>query len=112
MLRTSKEKLALFIGTNYGDDACQEWMSEKQLVLLEPTYPPAPDVLARQEVRARAISARVRKMIMNLEKQLKVIETGLGCDFFERVHMYACTHWNSAYVLFFFLFQMAISVFP
>ncbi len=26
MLRTSKEKLALYIGTNYGDDACQEWL--------------------------------------------------------------------------------------
>ena len=24
LLRTSKEKLALYIGTNYGDDACQE----------------------------------------------------------------------------------------
>jgi hypothetical protein len=24
MLRTSKEKLALYIGTNYEDDACQE----------------------------------------------------------------------------------------
>jgi len=44
LLRTSKEKLALYIGTNYGDDACQEWMSKKQLVLLEPSYPP--DVLA------------------------------------------------------------------
>jgi hypothetical protein len=39
MLRTSKEKLALYIGTNFGDDACQEWLSEKQLVLQEPTYP-------------------------------------------------------------------------
>ena len=29
MLRTSKEKLALYIGTNYGDDACQEWLSDK-----------------------------------------------------------------------------------
>jgi hypothetical protein len=53
-------------------------MSKKQLVLLEPTYPP--DVLTRQEVRARAISARVTKMIMNLEKQLKVIETGLASN--------------------------------
>jgi hypothetical protein len=44
LLRTSKEKLALYIGTNYGDNACQEWTSKKQLVLLEPTYPP--DVLA------------------------------------------------------------------
>ncbi len=51
--RTSKEKLALYIRTNYGDEACQEWLSEKQLVLLEPTYPPA--VLARQEVQAWAI---------------------------------------------------------
>ena len=78
LLRTSKEKLALYIGTNYGDDACQEWMSEKQLVLLEPTYPPA--VLARQAVRATAISARVTKMITNLEKQLEVIEKELVSD--------------------------------
>ncbi len=28
MLRTSKEKLALYIGTNFGDDACQDWLSE------------------------------------------------------------------------------------
>jgi hypothetical protein len=41
MLRTSKEKLALYIGTNYRDDACQEWLSEKQLVLQVPTYPDA-----------------------------------------------------------------------
>jgi hypothetical protein len=53
-------------------------MPEKQLVLLEPTY--LPDILTRQEVRARAISVRVTKMIMNLEKQLKVIETGLASD--------------------------------
>jgi hypothetical protein len=78
LLRTSKEKLALYIGTNYGDDACQEWMSEKQLVLLEPTYPSA--VLARQAVRATVISARVTKMITNLEKQLEVIEKELDSD--------------------------------
>jgi hypothetical protein len=41
MIRTSNEKLALYIGTTYGDDACQEWLPEKQLVLLEPTYPDA-----------------------------------------------------------------------
>ena len=40
LLRTSKEKLALYIGTNYGGDTCQEWMSKKQLVLLKPNYPP------------------------------------------------------------------------
>jgi hypothetical protein len=78
LLRTSKEKLALYIGTNYGDDACQEWMSEKQLVLLEPTYPS--DVLTRQAIRATAINARVTKVITNLEKQLKVIKMGLASD--------------------------------
>jgi hypothetical protein len=48
MLRTSKEKLALYIGTNYGDDACQEWLSEKHLVLQEPTYSDA--VLAKHRL--------------------------------------------------------------
>jgi hypothetical protein len=38
LLRTFKEKLALYIGSNYGDDACQEWLLENQLVLQEPTY--------------------------------------------------------------------------
>ncbi len=47
MLCTSKEKLAVHIKTNFGDDACQEWLSEKQLVLQEPTYPDS--VLARQQ---------------------------------------------------------------
>ena len=75
LLRTSKEKLALYIGTNYGDDACQEWITEKQLVLLEPTYPPA--VLARQAIRTTAITARVTRMITNLENQLRVIEAEL-----------------------------------
>ncbi len=36
----------------------------------------------------------------------------LGCDFFERVHMYACTHWNSAYVLYFFCFRWPSLFFP
>jgi hypothetical protein len=76
MLRTSKEKLALYIGTNYyGDDACQEWLSEKKLVLQEPTYPDA--VLARHRLREIAVTNRVTKMITSLEKQLQVINTEL-----------------------------------
>ena len=68
MLRTSKEKLALYIGTDYGDDACQEWLSAKQLVLQEPTYPDA--VPARHRLRKIAMTDRVTKMITSLEKQL------------------------------------------
>ncbi len=72
MLRTSKDKLALYIGTTYGDDACQEWLSEKQLVLQEPTYPDA--VLARHTIHSQAVNARVTKMVTSLQKQLDVIE--------------------------------------
>jgi hypothetical protein len=75
MLCTPKEKLALYIGTNYGDDACQEWLSEKQLVLQEPTYPDS--VLARHAVREKAAIDRVTKMVTSLEKQLQVIEAEL-----------------------------------
>jgi hypothetical protein len=75
MLRTSKEKLALYIGTNYRDDACQEWLSEKQLVLQEPTYPDA--ILARHRLCKIAVTNRVTKMIISLEKQRQVINTEL-----------------------------------
>ncbi len=75
LLRTSKEKLASYIGTNYGDDACQEWQFEKQLVLQEPTYPEA--VLARHAVWEKAVTDRVTKMVTSLEKQLVVIKTKL-----------------------------------
>jgi hypothetical protein len=72
VLCTFKEKLALYIGTNYGDGTCQEWLSKKQLVLQEPTYPNA--VLARHMIRAQAVNARVTKMVTSLQKQLDVIE--------------------------------------
>jgi hypothetical protein len=75
MLSTSKEKLALYIGTNYGDDPCQECLSEKQLVLQEPTYPDS--VLARHAVREKVVIDRVTKMVTSLGKQLQVIEAEL-----------------------------------
>jgi hypothetical protein len=75
MLCTSKEKLVPYIGTTYGDVACQEWLSEKQLVLLEPTNPDA--VLARHTIHAQAVTTRVTKMVTSLQKQLDVIEAKL-----------------------------------
>jgi hypothetical protein len=72
ILRTSKEKLSLYIGTTYGDDPCQELLLEKQLVLQEPAYPDA--VLARHTIRAQAVNARVTKMVISLQKQLHVLE--------------------------------------
>ncbi len=38
MLRTSMEKMATYIGTKYGDEAAQEWISGKRIVLQEPAY--------------------------------------------------------------------------
>jgi hypothetical protein len=75
LLCTSKERLALYIGTNYGDDACQEWQSEKQLVLQEPAYPDS--VLARHAVQEKAVIDRVTKIFTSLKKQLAVIEAEL-----------------------------------
>jgi hypothetical protein len=70
MLCTSQEELALYIGTTYGDDACQEWLLERQMVLLEPTYPDA--VLARHTICAQAVTARVT----NGDKPTEAV----GCD--------------------------------
>jgi hypothetical protein len=38
MLCTSKEKMALYIGTMYGDNVAHEWIRKKHIVLAEPTY--------------------------------------------------------------------------
>ena len=38
MLCMSKEKMATYIRTKYGDNTAQEWTSEKRIVLAEPTY--------------------------------------------------------------------------
>jgi hypothetical protein len=53
-------------------DACQEWLSEKQLVLQELTYPDS--VLARHEVhQEKAVIDRVTKMVSSLKNQLQVM---------------------------------------
>jgi hypothetical protein len=52
MLCTSKEKMATYIGTKYGDDAAQEWTSEKRAVLPKPTYSKA--ILDRHAERVQA----------------------------------------------------------
>ena len=37
MMRTSIEKMATYIGTKFGDDAAQEWVSNKRIILPEST---------------------------------------------------------------------------
>jgi hypothetical protein len=38
MLHTFKEKMAMYIGTKFGDNATQEWTSKKRIVLAETNY--------------------------------------------------------------------------
>ncbi len=40
-----------------------------------------------------------------------MLHTYLGCDLFERVHMYTCTHWNSADVPGFYFSDGALCFF-
>jgi hypothetical protein len=39
VLHTSTEKMAMYIRTKYGDNAAQEWVSKKHIVLAEPIVP-------------------------------------------------------------------------
>ncbi len=57
MLRTSKEKMATYIGTKFGDDAAQEWTSKKCAIIPEPAYSEA--ILDRHAERVKATKDRV-----------------------------------------------------
>ncbi len=52
MLRTYKEKMAMYIGTKYGDDAPQDGPAKKRIVLAEPTYSSAIETRHSERVRA------------------------------------------------------------
>ena len=54
MLRTSVDKMAMYIGTKFGDDAAQEWTIGTQTVLPEQTYLPL--IMARHAERVKATS--------------------------------------------------------
>jgi hypothetical protein len=49
---TSKEEMATYIGTKYGDNTAQEWTSKKRKVLAEPTYSSAIETRHAERVRA------------------------------------------------------------
>jgi hypothetical protein len=52
MICMSKEKMATYIRTMYGDNAAQEWtISKKRIVLTEPTYSSAIETRHAERVR-------------------------------------------------------------
>ncbi len=59
--------MAMYIGTKYGDDAAQEWTSEKRIVLTEPTY-------------LSAIETRHAERVRTTREQLNQKMTGLTIE--------------------------------
>jgi hypothetical protein len=72
ILRTSKEKMATYIGTKYGDNAAQEWTSEKCTILPKPVYSNA--ILDGQAERVKATKDRVNLKLISLQQERLAIE--------------------------------------
>ena len=78
MLRTSMEKMATYIGTKYGDEAAQEWISGKRIVLQEPTYSQA--IRDRHEAQVKATKDRIELKLRNLKAEKTAIQLELDED--------------------------------
>ncbi len=71
MLRTSMEKMATYIGTKFGDDAAQEWISSKKIVLQEPTH--SQPIKDRHEARVKATKDRIQLKLRGLRAEKEAI---------------------------------------
>jgi hypothetical protein len=72
ILRTSKEKMATYIGTKCGDDAAQEWTSEKRAILPKPAYSKA--ILDRHAERVKGTKDRVNLKLSSLQQESLAID--------------------------------------
>jgi hypothetical protein len=75
MLRTSMEKMGTYIGTKFGDEASQEWISGKKITTPEPAYLQA--VLTRHAVRVEANKDRIELTLKGLRTEKSAIEAEL-----------------------------------
>jgi hypothetical protein len=72
MLRTSMEKMATYIGTKFGDEAAQEWISSKRIIPPEPAHSQA--ILDRHVARVRATKDRIELKLRGLRAKKLAIE--------------------------------------
>ncbi len=72
MLRTSKEKIATNIGTKFGDEAAQEFISGKRIIPPEPAHSQA--ILVRHVARVRATKDRIEPKLRGLRAKKLAIE--------------------------------------
>ncbi len=89
MLRTSMEKMAMYIGTKYGNKAAQEWTSGKKIVLLKPAYLQA--ILVRHAERVKAIRERIELRLKSLRAEktaikAKIISATTDCGLLKELH--------------------------
>ncbi len=72
MLRMSREKMATYIETKFGDNAAQEWTSKKQIALTEPAY--SQSILDRHGERVKATKDQITLKLASLRAERKVID--------------------------------------
>ena len=72
MLRTSMEKMATYIGTKYGDEAAQEWISGKKITPTEPTHSQA--IKDRHAARVKATKDRIELRLRGLTTEQAAIK--------------------------------------
>jgi hypothetical protein len=72
MLKISMEKMATYIGTKFGDEAAQEWISSKRITPPEPSHSQA--ILDRHAARVRATKDRTELKLRGLRDKKLAIE--------------------------------------
>jgi hypothetical protein len=77
MMRTTIDKMATYIGTKFGDDAAQEWVSNKKTIMPEPTYSQAisPDILRESRPPKTGLSLSSRAWLLKkaaIEAEIQV----------------------------------------
>ncbi len=72
MLRISMEKMATYIGTKFGDEATQEWISSKRINPHEPAHLQA--ILDRHAARVKATKERIELKLKGLKSEKVAIE--------------------------------------
>ena len=75
MLRTSMEKMTTYIGTKFGDEAAQEWISGKKIIPSEPTYSQA--IKDRHTARVTATKDRIELRLRGLTTEKAAIQAEL-----------------------------------
>ncbi len=72
MLRTSMEKMAMYIGMKYSNKAAQEWTSGKKIILLEPAHLQV--ILIRHAKRVKATRERIEFRLKSLSTEKTAIK--------------------------------------